>query len=434
MTVRRWRWMVWLVLVLAACNRQPTPTPVPVITPVANPNTIPQQRTATASGEIVPAIKAQLSFPSTGRVQQMLVEVGTTVAVGDPLVIQDTAAAQAAVRRAQANLFQAQAYLAALVAGPRPQEIAIAQATVDGVAAQLAQLTEAARPQDVAAARADLAAAQAARQVLSNGPREDERIAALAALSNAQAALQQAQSAYNLVAWSNDIGARTESRQLQEATNQYEAAQARYDALYSAPTSDVAAAAQARVQQAQAALDRLLRPGSANQIAAAEAQLRAAQAQLALLMADARDEDVAAAAATVTLAEADLLRAEDDLANLTLRAPFTGTVTTVHIAIGEMAQLGAPVMTLADLAMLQVETTDFSERDIDHVREGQSATIFIEALNREVAGQVYRIAPQASIIGGDIVYTVVIRLAEQPVGLRWGMSVDVDIVSDINSE
>lgn len=423
---RRWA-VVMLLLLLTACNAEATPTPLPPATPVTNPGPGPRRNGATASGTVVPAQQAVLSFPATGRIAQLLVEVGTAVAAGEALAVQEDAAAQAAVTKAQAVLFQAQAALAALVAGPRAQEIAIAQAAVDMAQAQLDQLTEAARPEEVAAARADLVAAQAAQQQLGAGPREEARIAALAALANAKAALQQAQSAYNQVAWSNDIGARPESRQLQEATNNYEAAQARYDALYGAPAIDVAAAAQAQVQQAQAALNRILNPGSDNQVAAAQAQLRAAQAQLDLLTAPARDEPLAAAAAAVTQAEADLARAESELANLTLRAPFTGTITARAGNVGEMVQAGAAVLTLADLTGLQVETTDLSERDIGQVVEGTEATVFVEALNAEVAGRVVRIAPQASIIGGDVVYTVVIALETHPPGLRWGMSVEVEI-------
>ena len=427
------RRILWLALpllfALAACNRQPTPTPVPLVTPLENPNTGPRTG-ASASGEIVPVQKAALSFPGAGRIQQVLVEEGDTVNMGEPLVIQEDALAQAAVTHAQAGLFQAQAQLSALVTGPRAQEIAIAQAAVDVAAAQLAQLTEAARPEEVMAARFELAAARAAQQQLTNGPTEADRINALAALSNAKAALQQARAAYNLVSWRNDIGALPESRQLQEATNNLEAAQARYDALYDQPASDVDAAARARVQQAEAALARLLNPGSQNQVAAAQAQLRSAQAQLDLLTAAARDEVIAQAAATVTQAEADLARAESDLANLTLRAPFTGTVTVLELNAGEMAQPGASVLTLADLTRLQVETTDFSERDISGVAPGQAATIFVEALNTELNGRVLRIAPQASIIGGDVVYTVVVSLTEQPDGLRWGMSVEVSVQAE----
>jgi hypothetical protein len=37
------------------------------------------------------------------------------------------------------------------------------------------------------------------------------------------------------------------------------------------------------------------------------------------------------------------------------------------------------------------------------------------------------IAPRADILGGDVVYGVTIALDEQPPGLRWGMSVEVEI-------
>jgi HlyD family secretion protein len=113
-----------------------------------------------------------------------------------------------------------------------------------------------------------------------------------------------------------------------------------------------------------------------------------------------------------------------------LRAPFTGTVTALNISLGELAATAAPVVTLADLERLQAETTDLSERDVARVRVGQSATVLIEPLDVTVPGTVARISPQANIIGGDVVYTVLIDLDEQPAEVRWGMSVEVDIATD----
>jgi hypothetical protein len=51
----------------------------------------------------------------------------------------------------------------------------------------------------------------------------------------------------------------------------------------------------------------------------------------------------------------------------------------------------------------------------------------VEALSVEIGGQVLDIAPQANTVGGDVVYAVTIELDEQPPGLRWGMSVEVEI-------
>jgi hypothetical protein len=85
------------------------------------------------------------------------------------------------------------------------------------------------------------------------------------------------------------------------------------------------------------------------------------------------------------------------------------------------------VLTLAELDHLQVKTTDLSERDVTQVSMGQQATVYVEALGVEIGGQVVDIAPQANTVGGDVVYTVTIELDEQPPGLRWGMSVEVEI-------
>jgi hypothetical protein len=51
----------------------------------------------------------------------------------------------------------------------------------------------------------------------------------------------------------------------------------------------------------------------------------------------------------------------------------------------------------------------------------------VEALGEEITGRVVGIAPQATIIGGDVVYAVQVELDEQLPGLRWGMSVEVEI-------
>jgi multidrug resistance efflux pump len=102
-------------------------------------------------------------------------------------------------------------------------------------------------------------------------------------------------------------------------------------------------------------------------------------------------------------------------------------VGAVHLREGEVIVPGTPVLVLDDPATLGVETTDLSERDVDRVALGQPATVYVEALDVEVEGQVVHISPQATTIGGDVVYKVVVELNEQPPGLRWGMSVEVEI-------
>lgn len=420
--------LLFSLVLLAGCARQQAaPAPTAVATPTL---TVPLQTAngpVRASARIVPVDTVTLSFPVAGRVRNTAVAVGNTVEAGALLAVLDQAEAQAAVAQAQGSLAQAQAHLDELRAGARPSQVAAAQARLEAAQARLNQLQEGARPEAVAAARAALAAAQAAQQRLFSGPREEERIAAQATLANAEAALQQAQAAYDRVAGRSDVGMLPESRQLQEATNAYTAAKARYDALFAEPDAAAVAAARAQVQQAQAALDQLLAAATPAQIAEAEAQVRSAQAELDSLTAGASEQTLAAAEAAVVAAEAAVQLAQARLVHTELRAPFAGTVTEVAARPGETVLPGQAVVTVADLSQWQVETTDLSERDVARVALGQPVTVFVEALNAEMGGRVRRIAPQATLLGGDVVYTVIVDLETPPAELRWGMSAEVEI-------
>ena len=115
------------------------------------------------------------------------------------------------------------------------------------------------------------------------------------------------------------------------------------------------------------------------------------------------------------------------LAQNTLLAPFDGTVVDVQVIPGESVQSGQTVLVLADLQHLQIETTDLSERDITRVKIGQTVNVYIQALDVTVTGKVIRISPIAETVGGDIVFPVTIELDEQPNGLLWGMTAEVEI-------
>jgi RND family efflux transporter MFP subunit len=110
-----------------------------------------------------------------------------------------------------------------------------------------------------------------------------------------------------------------------------------------------------------------------------------------------------------------------------LVAPFSGTIVSVNTAPSETVVPGQVVIELGDLSTYQVETTDLSERDVTRVRIGQSARVFIEALEEEFTGTVSDIDRVSSTLGGDVVFKVTVELDDQPAGLLWGMSADVQI-------
>lgn len=141
-------------------------------------------------------------------------------------------------------------------------------------------------------------------------------------------------------------------------------------------------------------------------------------------------ERIDAALADVERAQAVVDQLKATLAQATLTTPLSGTVIRVDIAPGETANPGQVIFVIADLSHMRVETTDLSERDIPAVQIGQRASVAIDALNESFPGQVIDIDRQSETVGGDVTYRVTIELDEQPAGLRWGMSAEVEIQTE----
>lgn len=376
--------------------------------------------TAVVDAKVVPAQSAELGFSINGVVKEVFIREGDWVKTGQLLAKLDPNDALVAVSKAEADLKNAQASLAEVKAGARAEEIAQAQANLDAAQARLNKLKA---NGDIAAYQASVAQAQANLQQVLDGASEQQLIKARAELYDAKAVLQQAQSAYNKVAWKPDIGAQPESANLQTATNNYEAAQANYADLQHGPTAAKIASARAQVSQAAAQLNSLKAQRPAD-LATYEADVRNAEANLALLKQGARPEKIAQAEAQVALATASLQQQLVALSKTELRAPITGTVASLDINPGEQATANKVILRLADLRKLQVETKDLTELQVVHIQEGGQGKITFDALpGVELPGKVLRIRPYGDTSSGDIVYraTLVIDNA-QASRLRWNMT------------
>jgi RND family efflux transporter MFP subunit len=141
-------------------------------------------------------------------------------------------------------------------------------------------------------------------------------------------------------------------------------------------------------------------------------------------------ERIEAALADVDRAQAVVDQLKAQLAQATLTTPISGTVIIVEVAPGETANPGQVIFIVADLDQMRIETTDLSERDIPAVQIGQKANVFIDALDETFEGKVVDIDRQSETVGGDVTYKVTIELDQQPTGLRWGMSAEVDIQAE----
>jgi len=185
--------------------------------------------------------------------------------------------------------------------------------------------------------------------------------------------------------------------------------------------------AQAQLAQAEREWERIKDGPNPGDIAVLEALIDESQEDHAIYSQGPDPEDVALAEVRVENAKAQLAAAEAALADLELVAPFAGVVSELHIDPSEWVAPGQPVLLLADLAHLRVETTDLSEIDVAQIAEGDVAIVTFDALpDLTIHGVITRIAPKASP-GSGVNYKVVVELDEIPAQLRWGMTAYVDV-------
>jgi HlyD family secretion protein len=206
---------------------------------------------------------------------------------------------------------------------------------------------------------------------------------AQADLTAAEADLAQQQAALKLAEFNRDAymklaktGAVSEQQGLQaEATADQQqaavlAAQRRVESAKGAVTTAQAMLDNPKIRDAQVA-------GTQRQIIQQQAQ-------------------VAAAKAETEQAQAQLAEAEANRADLTVHAPFTGTVITRTAEPGEVVQAGTAIITLLDLSKVYLRGF-IPEGDIGKVKIGQPCHVFLDSNpDQALDAYVLRIDPQAT--------------------------------------
>jgi RND family efflux transporter MFP subunit len=263
--------------------------------------------TVSATGSVVTTRQAKLVFAASGRLQDVLVNVGDRVTAGQPLAHLAGDSARLKLETANSQLATAQL--------------------------KLRQLTESASTHDLAAARSAYDAAVAKLDDVQAGP-------TAADLESAQASLVQAQASYReavaklttLLAGPTDTDRVSAEAAVQSAQNTLASAEAKLDELQAGPTDEDVAVARAGVDQARATVRSAeskleqVRSGSTQaELAAAQSSFDQAQATLTSARAkldqvkatQAIPTDVVQAQSTLTAAESKLQSAHQALDQLT---------------------------------------------------------------------------------------------------------------------
>ena len=344
-----------------------------------------------ASGNITPKQEAALAFAIAARVKSVEVKTGDAVKTGQVL---------------------------ARLAGSERLEAAVETANLELLAAQkaLADLNEAAASTladtqlRLAKAKDALDQAEKRRGWKEYRVGNDEQInLARADLILAEDNLERVEGTYSSAASSenDDLNKAAAITAIAAARRIRDKALANLNYLLSMPDS-------LEVDKAEAELQ------------VAKAEVEAARRKLEKWQAGPDPAEVSLVEARIQNAQAQVVSAQASLADLELLAPFDGVLIEVNIHNGEWALPGQPVIRIADLAHLQVKTTDLSERDVPYIQVGQPVTVLVEALGQSVPGKVSEIAPLAGALGGDVIYETTIDLTGEALqGLRAGMSVEV---------
>ena len=143
------------------------------------------------------------------------------------------------------------------------------------------------------------------------------------------------------------------------------------------------------------------------------------------------------------IAEAGLLRNESSLETekerldwTTIRAPISGTITTLELEEGEIVTSGRsafsqspPLMTISDLSQMVVKTY-INEVDMEKLKMDQLAEIVSDTYKGRIyQGRVVEISPIGVERDNIISFEIMIEVIDSPPELRPGMSTDVDIVT-----
>ena len=394
-----------------------------------------------ATGEIVPEQEALLSVSTGGVVSEVLVKDGEAVTSGQVLVrLEGTEQQQAAVSAAQLELTNAQYALDQLY---KDTDLLAAQALQSAEAAEREledlnnlELQTALAEQAVADAQKALDTAQRRASYLQSSAGQADIDAQKAQVVLAKDALDKAREDFEPYAGKPEDNLTRANYQARLAAAQqvYDAAVRKLNALegtgsevdINVAVADVATA-QAQLIEAQRELERVQEGPKAGDVALLQAQIDKGYRDYEIYSAGPNPDDVTLAEARLANAQAQLAAAQATLADLELEAPFDGVISEVYINPSEWLTPGSPVLQMADLDHLRVETTDLNEIDVARIQIGDKAQVTFDALpDLVVEGTVVSIAPKAAE-GSGVNYPVIVELSEIPAELRWGMTAFVDI-------
>lgn len=402
------------------------------------------RKTVSATGTLQPWSSVDIKSKAGGRINALLVDVGSVVTKGQVIAKIDPTDTLLSVNTAQANIdsatartrqaaqtYSLQVKQSQIAVNNAQASLQAAQANQQAAQARLidAQSQAKAQPKQTAAAIAQAKASytQAVKERASlDATNAQDRAAAKSAYDqaianqkNAQASLTRQKSLVQK-GYVAQQTVDTAQAAYDVAVAQTESAREKMNTL-GAEQQAAIDAADARTAQAKAALQNA-QAGSVDiatkrnaviqaQAALAQANAQVVEAQVALNQAQAdranngiKREDVAQAQATIAANRASLTNAKTTLQQTVVRSPSDGVVLSKAVSQGtyitsgqSLNSAGSTIVTIGDVTRMYVQAT-VDETDLAGVDEGQQVNVSFDAYpGISFDGKVARIEPQAVI-------------------------------------
>lgn len=109
---------------------------------------------------------------------------------------------------------------------------------------------------------------------------------------------------------------------------------------------------------------------------------------------------------------------ESQFAYANIRAPFNGVITNTFIDEGDMANPGAPLISVENMSRFEV-TASVPEREISKINSGEQVKVSIKSLDIQIDGVVTEVSSSAQNTGGQ--YLVKVLLDKTDTELYSGM-------------
>jgi len=292
-----------------------------------------------------------VSGKATGRLLEIKVREGDEVKAGDVIAVLDDQQVRSRVEQAQARLAQSEAHLES---GRR--QIAVLEDQIHQITAETGQSKVDAKGR-VSQAQAELAAAEAE--------------------------LAQQEASYKLALFDQDAYTRLAK------TGAVSERQGKQAVTTAETQAALVAAAKRRVEASRGAL-------TLAEASLSNPDIHTLQGVTLRQQIEQQQSDIASDAADAQRARAELEEARENRGDLTVTAPFDGTVVTRTAEPGEVLTAGTPIITLLDLHKVYLRGY-VPEGEIGRVKVGQPARVYLDSNpNQALDAYVLRIDPQAT--------------------------------------